>query len=77
MPESSSCSSFLPFSPKILKGSFTPSEITVAAILQLPEAGKLDIDARLATYLPTAPHASEITRRRIGVQHAIMMIGPT
>jgi D-alanyl-D-alanine carboxypeptidase len=41
-------------------GSIT-KQFTAAAILQLREAGKLDIDARLATYLPDAPHASEVT----------------
>lgn len=45
-------------------GSIT-KQFTVAAILQLQEAGKLDIDAKLATYLPTAPHASEITLRQL------------
>lgn len=41
-------------------GSIT-KQFTAAAILQLREAGKLDIDAKLATYLPDAPHASEVT----------------
>jgi len=45
-------------------GSIT-KQFTVAAILQLQEAGKLDIDAKLATYLPTAPHASEVTLRQL------------
>jgi len=45
-------------------GSIT-KQFTAAAILQLQEAGKLDIDARLATYLPHAPHASEVTLRQL------------
>ena len=40
-------------------------QFTAAAILQLREAGKLDIDATLATYLPAAPHASEVTLRQL------------
>jgi D-alanyl-D-alanine carboxypeptidase len=40
-------------------------QFTAAAILQLQEAGKLDIDATLATYLPAAPHASEVTLRQL------------
>lgn len=45
-------------------GSIT-KQFTVAAILQLQEAGKLDINARLATYLPGAPHAKEVTLRQL------------
>jgi D-alanyl-D-alanine carboxypeptidase len=45
-------------------GSIT-KQFTAAAILQLQEAGKLDIDQPLATYLPTAPHASEVTLRQL------------
>ena len=45
-------------------GSIT-KQFTAAAILQLREAGKLDIDATLATYLPAAPHASEVTLRQL------------
>jgi len=45
-------------------GSIT-KQFTAAAIFQLQEAGKLDIDARLATYLPHAPHASEVTLRQL------------
>lgn len=41
-------------------GSIT-KQFTAAAILQLQEAGKLDIHATLATYLPDAPHAKEVT----------------
>src|SRR5437868_4399682 len=45
-------------------GSIT-KQFTAAAILQLQEAGKLDMDATLATYLPRAPHASEVTLRQL------------
>lgn len=45
-------------------GSIT-KQFTAAAILQLKEAGKLDLDAKLAAYLPTAPHASEVTLRQM------------
>ncbi len=45
-------------------GSIT-KHFTPAAILQLQEVGKLDIDATLATYVPRAPHASEITLRQL------------
>jgi len=45
-------------------GSIT-KQFTVAAVLQLRAAGKLDIDAKLATYLPKAPHASEVTLRQL------------
>jgi len=45
-------------------GSIT-KQFTVAALLQLRAAGKLDIDATLATYLPTAPHAGEVTLRQL------------
>lgn len=45
-------------------GSIT-KQFTAAAILQLQEAGKLDINATLATYLPAAPHASEVTLRQL------------
>jgi CubicO group peptidase (beta-lactamase class C family) len=41
-------------------GSIT-KQFTAAAILQLQEAGKLDIHATLASYLPDAPHAKEVT----------------
>lgn len=45
-------------------GSIT-KQFTAAAILQLQEAGKLDIDAPLATYLPDAPHAKEVTLKQL------------
>jgi len=45
-------------------GSIT-KQFTAAAILQLQEAGKLDIDATLATYLPEAPHAKEVTLKQL------------
>lgn len=45
-------------------GSIT-KQFTAAAILQLRAAGKLDIDRKLATYLPAAPHAREVTLRQL------------
>jgi D-alanyl-D-alanine carboxypeptidase len=45
-------------------GSIT-KQFTAAAILQLQEAGKLDIDATLASYLPDAPHAKEVTLKQL------------
>ncbi len=45
-------------------GSIT-KQFTAAAILQLQEAGKLDINATLATYLPDAPHAKEVTLKQL------------
>jgi CubicO group peptidase (beta-lactamase class C family) len=45
-------------------GSIT-KQFTAAAILQLQEAGKLNIDSTVATYLSTVPHASEITLRQL------------
>lgn len=45
-------------------GSIT-KQFTAAAILQLQEAGKLHLDDKLSTYLPTAPHASEVTLRQL------------
>jgi D-alanyl-D-alanine carboxypeptidase len=45
-------------------GSIT-KQFTAAAILQLQAAGKLSLDATVATYLPEAPHASEITLRQL------------
>ncbi|WP_267221643.1 serine hydrolase domain-containing protein [Dyella silvae] len=45
-------------------GSIT-KQFTVAAILQLQEAGKLDINATLTTYLPDAPHAKEVTLKQL------------
>ena len=45
-------------------GSIT-KQFTAAAILQLQEAGKLQIDRPLADYLPGAPHARDITLRQL------------
>jgi D-alanyl-D-alanine carboxypeptidase len=45
-------------------GSVT-KQFTAAAILQLQERGKLSIDDPLAKYLPTFPHANEITLRQL------------
>ena len=45
-------------------GSIT-KQFTAASILQLQEAGKLNIDEPLATCLPDAPHAEEITLRQM------------
>lgn len=45
-------------------GSMT-KQFTAAAILQLQEAHKLSIDKSVATYLPDAPHAREITLRQL------------
>jgi len=45
-------------------GSIT-KQFTAAAILQLQDAGKLDIDAKVSTYVPDAPHAGEITLRQL------------
>ena len=45
-------------------GSVT-KQFTAAAILQLQEQGKLSIDDRLAKYLPSFPHAGEITLRQL------------
>jgi D-alanyl-D-alanine carboxypeptidase len=45
-------------------GSIT-KQFTAAAILQLKEAGKIDLDATVATYLPSLSHAKEITIRQL------------
>ena len=45
-------------------GSIT-KQFTAAAILQLKEAGKIDLDATVATYLPSISHAREITIRQL------------
>jgi D-alanyl-D-alanine carboxypeptidase len=45
-------------------GSIT-KQFTAAAILQLKEAGKIELDAPVATYVPFAPHAGEITVRQL------------
>lgn len=45
-------------------GSIT-KQFTAAAVMQLVEAGKVSLSAPLATYLPNAPHASEVTIREL------------
>src|ERR1700738_1887342 len=45
-------------------GSIT-KQFTAAAILQLKEAGKIDLDATVATYAPSITHAKEITIRQL------------
>jgi D-alanyl-D-alanine carboxypeptidase len=45
-------------------GSIT-KQFTAAAILQLKEAGKIDLDATIGTYLPTISRAKEITIRQL------------
>jgi len=45
-------------------GSIT-KQFTAAAILQLKESGKIDLDATVATYLPSVAHAKEITVRQL------------
>lgn len=45
-------------------GSIT-REFTDAAIVQLSEARKVDLDAPLARYLPAAPHARQVTVREL------------
>ncbi len=45
-------------------GSIT-KQFTAAAILQLKEAGKIDLDATVATHLPSISHAREITVRQL------------
>jgi CubicO group peptidase (beta-lactamase class C family) len=41
-------------------GSIT-KQFTAAAVMQLVDAGKISLNAPLSTYLPQAPHASEVT----------------
>ncbi|MGA8097423.1 MAG: serine hydrolase domain-containing protein [Candidatus Cybelea sp.] len=48
-------------------GSIT-KQFTAAAIVQLSQAGKLDLDAEVATYVPGVPHANEITLRQLLAQ---------
>jgi len=45
-------------------GSIT-KQFTAAAILQLQDAGKLNIDEKVSTYLPDVPHAGEFTLRQL------------
>jgi CubicO group peptidase (beta-lactamase class C family) len=48
-------------------GSIT-KQFTAGSILQLHEAGKIDLDAKVAVYVPAAPHANEITVRQLLTQ---------
>lgn len=43
-------------------------QFTAAAILMLRDAGRLDVDATVATYLPGLPHGSEVTIRQLLTQ---------
>jgi D-alanyl-D-alanine carboxypeptidase len=45
-------------------GSIT-KQFTAASILQLQEAGRLQVDRPLSDYLPDAPHAKEVTLRQL------------
>ncbi len=40
-------------------------QFTAACVMLLVQQGKIDLDAKLATYLPNVPHASEITVREV------------
>jgi D-alanyl-D-alanine carboxypeptidase len=40
-------------------------QFTAAAILQLRDAGKLNIDEKVSAYLPDVPHADEVTLRQL------------
>ena len=40
-------------------------QFTAACVMLLVQQGKVDLDAKLATYLPNVPHASEVTVREI------------
>jgi len=40
-------------------------QFTAACVMLLVQQGKIDLDAKLATYLPDVPHASAITVREI------------
>ena len=40
-------------------------QFTAACVMLLVQQGKIDLDAKLATYLPNAPHASQISVREI------------
>jgi D-alanyl-D-alanine carboxypeptidase len=48
-------------------GSIT-KQVTAGAILQLHEAGKIDLDAKVAVYVPDAPYATQITVRQLLTQ---------
>lgn len=45
-------------------GSIT-KQFTAATVMQLVEQGKVDLNARVSRYLPSAPHAGEITVREL------------
>jgi D-alanyl-D-alanine carboxypeptidase len=45
-------------------GSIT-KQFTAACVMLLVQQSKIDLDAKLASYLPSVPHASEITVREI------------
>ena len=45
-------------------GSIT-KQFTAAAVLKCKAAGKISLDATLATYLPSLPHANEVTIRQL------------
>ena len=45
-------------------GSIT-KQFTAAAVMELVQRGKVDLDARVSRYLSTAPHGSEITVRQL------------
>ena len=45
-------------------GSIT-KQFTAASVMMLVERGKIDLDARVSRYLPSAPHGSEITVREL------------
>lgn len=59
-------------------GSIT-KQFTAAAILQLKETGKIDLNATVATYLPLVPHAADITIRELltQTQYSIPFCGPS
>ena len=40
-------------------------QFTAACVMLLVQQGKIDLDAKLATYLPNVPHATQITVREI------------
>lgn len=45
-------------------GSIT-KQFTAACVMELVQQGKVQLDAKVATYLPAVPHASEITVRQL------------
>jgi len=45
-------------------GSIT-KQFTAAAVMELVQRGKVDLNARISRYLPNAPHAGEITVRQL------------